>query len=76
MLAVLAYIDLNGVHAGKFESPGQSQWSSYNAYAHGRKDELIELAPSYMELGKTADVRQAEYRQFVISQIKRDNKNT
>ncbi len=67
LLAVMAYCDLNGVRAGRDSGPGESPWSSYRYYAHGRADSLILPAPSYLALSDDPRKRQAEYRAIVDS---------
>jgi len=70
MLAVLAYIDSNGVRSGRDGRPEESKWSSYHHYANGRKDSLVKTAPTYFLLGSTQAKRQMEYRQLVSVQLR------
>lgn len=70
MLAILSYIDSNGVRAGRDEKLEYSKWSSYHHYANGKKDSLVETAPTYLILGKTPEERQMEYRQLVLAQMR------
>lgn len=69
MLAVLAYIDLNGVRAGRDTHPRESRWSSYRFYAHGRGDSLLEHVPNYLALADSEKQRQKVYRQIVEAQM-------
>ena len=65
LLSVLAYVDLNGVRAGRDNSPKESVWCSYQYYSRGRKDDLLTPAPSYLALSNIPGDRQAEYRAIV-----------
>jgi putative transposase len=69
MLAVIAYIDLNSVRAGKHSQPEDSSWSSYKYYAYGQTEPLIEVAPFYLGLGKSGLIRQRRYRELVKIQL-------
>jgi len=69
MLAVMAYIDLNGVRAGKYKRPEEGKWSSYKYYAFGKPDPLLEPVPSYLGLGNTMKLRQQAYRNIVEGQL-------
>lgn len=70
MLAVLSYMDSNGVRAGRDNGPEDSCWSSYHHYAAGRNDSLIETSPAYFILGTTPEKRQVEYKQLVLVQMR------
>jgi len=70
LLAVMAYVDLNGVRAGRDVNPGESIWSSYHYYAFGKGDDLIKPAPSYLALSGDPLQRRAEYRAFVAGMMK------
>lgn len=65
LLTVMAYTDLNGIRAGRDKKPEDSIWSSYRYYAHGRPDDLLSHAPSYLALAPTAQQRQVAYRALV-----------
>jgi putative transposase len=65
LLSVMAYADLNGVRAGRDKTPEDSVWSSYNYYAHGKKDDLLTPAPSYLALSDNPVQRQIQYRTIV-----------
>lgn len=69
MLSVMAYVDMNGVRAGRDKEPGINVWSSYNYYAHGKKDSLIVPAPSYLALGFNPQQRQLAYRSIVNASL-------
>lgn len=59
------YIELNPVRAGIVEDPKDYEYSSYHAYAYGRRDEIVEFNPMYSELGQTAKERQLNYRKDI-----------
>lgn len=65
LLSVMAYVDLNGVRAGRDKTPKESIWSSYKYYAHGRADDILTPAPSYLALSTDPLYRQIEYRAMV-----------
>ncbi len=78
MLAAMAYVDLNGVRAGRDVNVGDNRWSSYHYYSNGKDDPLITLAPPYLALGESAKARQLEYRTIVeemASAIKKERLN-
>jgi len=58
------YIENNPVKAKMVKNPKDYLWSSYNAYAYGKKNELIDTDPLYQELGKTESERQSSYRKY------------
>ena len=68
MLAVLAYIDLNGVRSGRDRNPNETRWSSYHFYAYGKNDPLVVPVATYLGLGNTDIFRQQVYRQLVEMQ--------
>ena len=65
LLRVMIYNDLNPVRAKMTSNPRHYRWSSYHYYAFGREDPLITPAPSYVEMGRGADERQAAYRRMI-----------
>lgn len=65
LLTVMAYVDLNGVRAGRDRRPEDSVWSSYRYYAFGRPDSLVIPAPSYLALSDDPLRRRSEYRNIV-----------
>jgi REP-associated tyrosine transposase len=62
LLRCYRYIELNPVRAGMVTHPGDYQWSSYRAHAHGGADRLIVDHAGYLALGSTAEARQTAYR--------------
>lgn len=65
LLAVMHYHDLNSYRSKKVKHPKEYKWSSYQYYAHGKRDPLLTPAPSYLGLGETAQARQKVYRDRV-----------
>jgi len=62
---VMAYIDLNPVRAKMVRKPTEYSYCSYNYYAHGKPDKLIDPCPAYESLGATPQERQKRYREMV-----------
>ena len=72
LLNVMLYIDLNPKRAYKVKHPRDNEYSSYAYYADGKEDPLITPAPSYIELGKTAEQRQQAYQAMVTEILRND----
>jgi putative transposase len=72
MLNVMRYGDLNPVRAGLVRSPKDWPWSSYRHYAFGEENELIDDAPEYLELGRTAARRRKAYQALLALERSRD----
>ena len=70
LLACGSYVELNPVRAKIVDNPKDYKWSSYNAYAHGRKDSIIDEHPIYMELSENDGERRRRYREFIKGMIK------
>jgi putative transposase len=64
LLACYRYIESNPVAAQMVEHPGAYPWSSYAANADGKANELITPHPLYLQLGTTAQAREANYREL------------
>jgi len=69
------YIELNPVKAKIVKTPKEYKYSSYNFYAYGKKDVLIDLNPIYIEWGRTDKERQANYRKDIEEELKRTSLN-
>jgi putative transposase len=65
----MRYIELNPVRADMVAHPTEYPWSSYHHNALGQADELVTLHLEYRRLGKTAETRQAAYRQLFKHRI-------
>jgi putative transposase len=65
LLACGSYVELNPVRAGVVKDPRDYPWSSYRAYAYGKKDPLIDEHPIYRELSQDESNRRKRYREFV-----------
>jgi putative transposase len=73
LLACGSYVELNPVRAGIVEDPKDYRWSSYNAYAYGKKDILIDEHPIYKELSKDETEQRKKYREFIRGMVKEKN---
>lgn len=72
LLTCMRYIELNPIRASMVNHPGEYKWSSYHANAQGDIEPLIESHPLYIELGTTAKVRLAAYRELFRHHINND----
>jgi putative transposase len=73
LLACGSYVELNPVRARIVEDPKHYRWSSYNVYAYGRNDTLIDRHPIYEGLSPDDTGRQKRYREFVKGMLKDRN---
>lgn len=69
------YIELNPVKAKIVKDPKEYQWSSYNVYAYGKEDDIVDYDPLYDDLGKTGLERQDSYREQFADGIESINLN-
>jgi putative transposase len=67
LLAVMRYIENNPVRAGVVEKAYRYGWSSYNHYAYGDEDELIDDSPEYLALSVNEVKRRELYRELVLT---------
>ena len=65
------YIEKNPVDSYIVKNPSDYPWSSYNHYAFGVTDPLVDLDPLYNALGKTDEERQKAYRDLMFALIKK-----
>jgi len=65
LLACGSYVELNPVRAKVVEDPKEYKWSSYNAYAYGKKDGVVDDNPIYRGLSKNEAERRKRYREFI-----------
>jgi putative transposase len=70
LLACGSYVELNPVRAGVVKDPRDYRWSSYRAYAYGKKDPLLDEHPIYQELSKDERGRRERYREFVKGRLR------
>ncbi len=61
LLAVMRYIDLNPVRANLCQNPTEWKYSGARLYLNGKKDDLIDIPQTYLELGQTDNTRQEAY---------------
>lgn len=71
LLACGSYVELNPVRARIVDDPKDYKWSSYNAYAYGKKDPTADEHPIYKNLSKHEGERRKKYREFVKGMIKK-----
>jgi len=65
LLACGSYVELNPVRARIVNDPKEYKWSSYNVYAYGKRDVLVDEHPIYMEQSGDDTERRRRYREFV-----------
>ncbi len=70
LLACGSYVELNPVRAGIVKDPRDYRWSSYRAYAYGKKDSLVDEHPIYHELSEDEPNRRKRYREFVEGMLR------
>jgi putative transposase len=70
LLACGSYVELNPIRARVVEDPKDYRWSSYNVYAYGKKDTMVDEHPIYQELSRDETERREKYREFVKGMIK------
>lgn len=70
LLACGSYVELNPIRAKMVNDPGEYRWSSYNAYAYGKNDPLLDRHIIYESLSKDERRRLRMYRDFVHGMIK------
>lgn len=73
LLACGSYVELNAVRAGTVKNPKDYMWSSYNVYAYGKKDSVVDEHPIYKELSINETERRKRYREFAKGMIKKTN---
>ena len=69
LLACSRYIELNPVRAGMVEKPEDYPWSSYSHRVEGNSSALLDYDPAYLDLGKTKEERQVQYRKMFLKDI-------
>ena len=76
LLACGLYIERNPLRARIVDSTRRYPYSSYNYYAHGQKNDLINRDLYYNELGHNDKERQEEYRNLMLDKEKGINNMT
>jgi putative transposase len=69
LLTAMRYGDMNPVKAGLVRRPKDWRWSSHRHYALGATDELVDDAPAYVKLGRTAAERRRAYRHLFATAL-------
>ena len=64
------YVELNSTRARIYENPKQDLWNSYQHYAFGKSDRVLDEHPIFGEMGSTARERRESYRDFVHQGLK------
>ncbi len=62
----MRYIELNPERADMVKSPGVYRWSSYQANAQGKDNEIVNFHPLCKSLGKTKAQRLDAYKSFKL----------
>jgi putative transposase len=70
LLACGSYVELNPVRAKIVEDPKHYRWSSYQAYAYGKVDPIIDKHPIYINLSGDENERRRRYREFVKGMLR------
>jgi len=65
LLACGSYVELNPVRAKIVDDPKDYIWSSYNVYAYGKRDSVIQEHSIYENLSEDETERRRKYREFV-----------
>ncbi len=73
LLTAGLYIERNPFKAGLVNSLEEYKWSSYNTYAYGVKDSLIDFNPYYVGLSDDEIERHKIYRDMMESYVKVEN---
>ncbi len=76
LLACGLYIERNPVRAKIVDLAEKYLHSSYNYYAYGKRDEMIDTDPCYDGLGRTDGERQKAYRRLMLDEEKEINSKT
>lgn len=69
LLNTLFYIDLQMVRCGVVDDPKDWKWGSYQSYAYGEINPLVDLHPLYLEFADSAEKRQYAYRSMIAERI-------
>ena len=73
LLVCGSYVELNPVRAGMVTDPRAYHWSSYNAYALGKDNPLVDEHPIYGMLSEDESERRKKYRELVQGMLLEKN---
>ncbi|MEW6375229.1 MAG: transposase [Thermodesulfobacteriota bacterium] len=62
LIACGRYVEMNPVRAKIINDPKDYPWSTYQFYAYGKRDDIVDIDPLYQELGKSEKEKQLSYR--------------
>lgn len=69
------YIELNPARAGIVKKPEEYDFSSYNYYVWGEKNDLLTDDIFYKELGRSQRERQTNYQKMIVEEMVLENRN-
>jgi putative transposase len=70
LLACGSYVELNPVRAKIVDDPKDYKWSSYNVYAYGKTDSVVQEHSIYEMLSRDETERRRKYREFIRGMLK------
>src|SRR4030066_769818 len=73
LLACGSYVELNPVRAKVVNDPKDYKWSSYNVYAYGKKDSVVQEHSIYGKLSEDEPEGRRKNREFVRGMLKGKN---
>lgn len=76
LLACGLYIERNPIRAGLVKKAEDYPYSSFEYYAYGDSDGLIDRDPFYDNLGKNNSERRKEYQRLILQEDNRINNHT
>lgn len=68
LIACGLYVERNPVKANMVDSPRSYAHSSYNYYAYGQRDDLVDTDPVYEGMAARERDRQASYRNLILDE--------
>jgi len=69
LLSCGSYVELNPLRAKVVEDPKDYTWSSYQVYAYGKRNILVDEHPIYFQLSEDKVERRRKYRELVRGMI-------
>lgn len=73
LLACGSYVELNPVRAAIVKDPKEYRWSSYNAYAYGKTNPIVDEHPIHKRQSRGERSQRKEYRDFVMAMLRERN---